>query len=225
VAVAVSLGFHVLFVLALLPHAQSGLSTGGSNGTTVGASDGDGYAIDLYAVEHPAASAQLKPPTPEDLADDQLSEVKPVLDAQSVVAVAANSPADLPQITALNPAPPDIAEATAQLQTPAASGGVGQDGTTAGQGDDLWAAIAPCWKRIAGKDTLAVTLEVTFSGDGRLSKPPVIDRNASAIIDTQSLRSEAKAIDALAQCGAYQMAADKEGVKVNFPDRKSWRDA
>ena len=69
---------------------------------------------------------------------------------------------------------------------------------------------------IADSSTLPVTLEVTFSGDGHLAKPPVIDRDTTAAISNQGLRSEAKAINALAQCGAYAMAADKTGVKVNF---------
>ena len=45
--------------------------------------------------------------------------------------------------------------------------------------------------------------------------PPV--RDETATITPQSLRSEARAIAALAQCGGYPMAANRQDVEVHFP--------
>ena len=86
--------------------------------------------------------------------------------------------------------------------------------------NDLWKAIAPCWNRIADKNTLPVTLEVSFSPMGNLAKPPVIRRDPSKRITDQMLRSESQAITALAQCGPYLMAFGQENVSVGFPKRK-----
>jgi hypothetical protein len=110
------------------------------------------------------------------------------------------------------------ADSVAQLATAqATSGGAGQSGATGGTGDDLWGAIAPCWNRVAGKDTLPVALKITFGANGGLSKPPEIVRAGDAAITPQSLRSEALALSALAQCGAYPMAAGRQDVEVQFP--------
>ncbi len=208
VAVVLSLLLHGLLVLALLPHAPKGLSGGGSNGTASGAGTGASYyAVDLYGAQSPSITTAVKAAT------DPATE-------------ALDTPADTvkPQADAIDPAPPALAlsdatpaVATAAAQPAAAVGGRGQGGTTAGAGDDLWNAIAPCWKRLAGADTLAVTLEVTFGGDGGLSRPPTIDRGNAAAITPQSLRSEALALSALAQCGAYPMAAGRQGVRIDFP--------
>ncbi len=214
IAVVLSLLLHVAFVLALLPHPAKGLSGGGSDGAGMGAGTGEAYAaVDLYAVSPaPVATTALKTPeemdaealdTPADIARSQADTVKT---------------ADVPKLTAVEAvAAATPVEAAASAQPAAAMAGAGHGGTTAGTGDDLWAAIAPCWHRVAGADTLPVTLEITFAANGGLSKPPVIDRAAGAPITPQSLQSEARALSALASCGAYPMAAGRSNVKVDFP--------
>ena len=83
--------------------------------------------------------------------------------------------------------------------------------------NDLWKAIAPCWRRLADKSTLGVTLNVSFSPLGNLAKPPVIIREPGAQLSTQRLRSESLAIAALSQCGPYLMSFGQENVGVQFP--------
>ena len=217
IAAVGSVLLHVLFVLALFPHPSKGFSGGGSGGTRVGAGTGEAYiAVDLYAVPPmPTAVPTLKTPTDPtydalDKPDETLKQPPDALETttDSVQQLAGQESAPFP--------PP--ADATSSSQPAAAAvGGAGQSGTTSGSGDDLWSAIAPCWKRIAGQDTLSVTLKITFAANGGLSKPPVIVRDDKAPITPQSLRSEALAMAALAQCGAYPMAANKQAVEVNFP--------
>jgi hypothetical protein len=202
IAVAGSGLLHILFILALLPQAPEGLSGGGSNGTGVGAGAGETYAaVDLYTVRPAhAATAALKPPddTKADRLDTPADPPKP----EAVIAAA-----DVAQLAPAEPVLPSVA----------AAGGPGPSGTAAGAGDDLWGAIAPCWKRVAGADTLPVTLKVTFAAGGGLSKPPQIVRADGAAITPQSLHSEAEALAALSQCGAYPMAAGRQDVEVHFP--------
>jgi len=202
VAVALSLLLHVLFLWLLLPRAQHGLSGGGSNGAGLGVGTGETwYAVNLQPLPSSALDARIK--APEDAAAEALDA--PDAAAKPSVEAVQSITADKPQPAKLDTSP----------ATPAMAG-AGQSGTTAGAGD-LWTAIAPCWKRVAGEDTLPVTLEISFTAGGALAKPPVIDRAADAAITPQSLRSEAQALSALAQCGAYPMAAGRSGVKVDFP--------
>lgn len=196
VAVTGAFGLHLLFLMALLPQAES-LSSGGGHGGQGQAGSGDmGYAVDLVAMAKPPADPTqvVTPPS-----DDALDMAKPsVTQAPSDLTLAISDPASLPV-----------------MAVAAADGGSGQNGATTGQAGDLWAAIAPCWQRMATSGTLAVTLEVTFTADGHLATPPVIDRDGGAT--PAGLQSEARAIAALAQCGAYPMAANAAAVKVNFP--------
>ncbi|WP_140986909.1 hypothetical protein [Asticcacaulis tiandongensis] len=82
---------------------------------------------------------------------------------------------------------------------------------------DLWKAIEPCWKRLADKNTVPVTLKVTFSPLGNLAKPPEIEREPGAPLTDQLMRSENQAIMALSQCGPYLMAFGQANVRVRFP--------
>lgn len=82
---------------------------------------------------------------------------------------------------------------------------------------DLWKAIEPCWQRVADKDTVPVTLEITFSPLGNLARPPVIKRAPGAALSDDLLRSESQALAALSQCGPYLMAFGQSGVAVTFP--------
>lgn len=85
--------------------------------------------------------------------------------------------------------------------------------------NDLWKQIEPCWKRTADKNTLPVTLEVSFSPLGNLSKQAVIKRSSGVPLTAQVLRSESQAITALSQCGPYLMAFGQDGVQVMLPKR------
>ena len=200
VAVAMSLGLHFLFVVAFLYHAVDGLNGPGYGGE--GTSVGRGMAIDLVSSEafHHMALA-VKPPSPD--SDEKL---------EALQTAAAETPDAL---TTVDTSPQLLIDNDSSPDSAAPSGSAG-DGGVGNVGDDLWGAIAPCWKRLADKNTLPVTLEVSFAADGNLAKPPVIDRNTEGN-DAQAQRSEAIALAALSQCGAYAMADNQENVIVNFP--------
>jgi hypothetical protein len=85
------------------------------------------------------------------------------------------------------------------------------------QTDDLWNAIAPCWNRVADKNSLPTRLKLSFDASGGVSAPPEIERDPEAPITDQSLTSEAQALQALSECGAYPMAQGQQGVVVQFP--------
>jgi hypothetical protein len=94
---------------------------------------------------------------------------------------------------------------------------VSVDGHKSKTMNDLWKAIEPCWRRVADKNTVSVTLSVSFSPLGNLSKPPQIVRETGASLNDKRLRSESLAITALAQCGPYLMAFGQSDVSVRFP--------
>ncbi len=196
VAVIGALALHLLVLMALLPQVHDALAGGGHGGQGQAGSGDMGYAADLVAAAKPAVDpTQIVTPSP----DDALDIARPsVAQASSDLALTVSDPSSLPAIMAA-----------------AADGGAGDNGATTGTSGDLWAAIAPCWQRVATSGTLPVTLEITFTADGHLAKPPVIDREGAAT--PAGLQSEARAIAALAQCGAYPMAANEASVKVNFP--------
>ena len=113
--------------------------------------------------------------------------------------------------------PPTIGELTAtqtQAQKAARITVANKDTETP---NDLWKAIAPCWKRNATRDSIGVTLQVSFSPLGNLAKPPQIKREAGMALNDQRLRSESQAIMALSQCGPYLMAFGQSDVVINFP--------
>ena len=218
VAVIGSVLLHLLCLLALWPTGQKGLSSGGSGGSEVGAGTGEAYAaIDLDLDLMPPMPAKIPAvKTPDEQTTQALDPpqeaIRPKTDMAAVATDAAKS-AD----TATTASSPTADAAASAHPAAAAVGGAGPGGATAGTGDDLWQAIAPCWNRIAGSDALPVTLKITFGATGGLSKPPQIVRDETAPITPQSLRSEAQAIAALAQCGGYPMAATRQDVEVHFP--------
>lgn len=181
VAIALSIGLHILFVICLLPHSRSGFSTGGRGGHFQG--DGEGLSLDLAALADAQGLSEVVPDA------SSLSQPQPAQDASAAPA-----------------------QAAANRQ-----GGEGQGGTSSGTFDDLWAAIAPCWRRIADSETLPVNLTVSFAGNGMLARPPEIMRKAEDASNARALRSESLAITALAECGVYQMAAGRENVSIQFP--------
>jgi hypothetical protein len=91
------------------------------------------------------------------------------------------------------------------------------EGRTSQTMNDLWKAIEPCWKRVADKSTVSVTLNVSFSPLGNLSKPPAIIREPNAGISDARVRSETLAIRALSECGPYLMAFGQSDLRILFP--------
>jgi len=214
VAVMGAVLLHVFFLLFILPQTSKGLSAGGSGGDA-GAGGGEGLTLDLTMLRTgPELATAVIPQAQEDFT--------PAVPNDVPVVTAADSALSLPDIAAPSlkaPEPPSLEAVTAETkaQVAAVAGGAGQDGATTGEGDDLWAAIAPCWKRIAGRDALPVRLTVSFAGNGLLERAPQIVRDPSAPIDVHTQLSEAEAIQALSECGVYAMAAGRENVTINFP--------
>lgn len=209
VAVAFSLGLHLLFVLFLLMRQPAGVSGGGYNGE--GTSPGDGMAVTLVNGEDlNRMILTVKAPAPDTPENTIVAlQVAPV-----------PAPLELTQtelVPQLVSDPPSLDQSDQEEGQKAARAGSEGDGGAGTSGDDLWGAIAPCWNRLADSHTLPVTLEVSFSTDGNIASPPVIDADPAQQSDPNVQRSETIAMQALAQCGAYAMAEGKADVKVNFP--------
>ena len=213
-AVTFSVAVHLLLILCFLlpPPASFGLSGGGAIGN--GSGVGDGEHVEMFDGRLPQNLAlTVKPQEAEDSEDLTTTELAAVDDLSL----------DTPQVSDLAPSLSDISpeksvpKSQAAADSAANMGATGTGGLTAGDGDDLWAAIAPCWKKVADDSTLPVTLDVTFGADGGLALPPVIERDPTAALDSQVLVSESRAIQALAACGVYPMASGRANVKIEFP--------
>ena len=206
-AVALSVGLHIVLVLLLLMRPPAGMAGGGYAGE--GTAPGHGVAVDLVdGAELSRMLLKVKSPA-ADNPDEAITPLK-LADADTALTL---SP---PQTTA--PQFSDPSDTPPTLLTPQEAGQSGAPGDSGGTtGDDLWAAIAPCWNRLADGNTLPVTLEVSFGADGGIAAPPVIDADVAGQSDVQVQRSETIALQALAQCGAYAMAEGRQDVKVNFP--------
>jgi hypothetical protein len=216
VAVAGSLGLHLLLLLLILPSFSRpvGTTAGGSVGDEYGV--GEGATFTLYELAHPVPGAlAAKEPEVQDIEDVRELEAIRLPD-ESLLAVADTELSELASVASL-PDKPLPAESSSEAESEANRGATGTGGLTQGEGDDLWAAIAPCWNRVVDNQTVPVVLEVSFSTDGTLSAPPTIMRGDAAANNPVLLSSEAKAIQALAGCGAYPMAGGREKVAIRFP--------
>jgi hypothetical protein len=214
IAITASVGLHALLLLSLIPQGKSGFSTGGQGGSYQG--EGEGLNLDLMASALSDAQAlEIRQPEPETLAaldtPERLDDLATPTEAEAITDVVPDMPSISQRELAQN-ATAQPAQASAARQ-----GGEGEGGTSSGTFDELWAAIAPCWRRIADNETLPVNLTVTFAGNGMLAKPPEIVRLAEDASNAKALRSESLAITALSECGAYQMAAGRANVSVYFP--------
>jgi len=224
IAVTTSVAMHALLFCALAISSNSMLADKTLKGD--GQAEVEGIELDLIGLHDSAeAMAQAyKPPTPPQ--SPQMSSFMQMADTDS-------QPSDWALKTS-TPVLQSISEALGenpfqpQSQSPAQSAAAAKNSTEAHvkvsdrsnpTPNDLWKAIAPCWNRIADKNTLPVTLEVSFSPMGNLAKPPVIRRDPSKRITDQMLRSESQAISALAQCGPYLMVFGQENVNVGFPKK------
>ena len=216
IAVAISLFLHLGILLLILPSQKGFLSIGT---TGLGDINGAGTAVTLVDASEltspQAAQEQVEAPT-----EDQAKPVAPPSDAEV-------PDVEAPAETTKTTEPAKEQDATTEQQpvssdsqvpsnstTQASAGAFGQNGETY---TDLWNAIAPCWNRIADVKTLPAKLTISFSPDGGLSAPPVIERDPDAEITDESLHAEAKALQALSECGAYPMAKSLQSVTVKFP--------
>ena len=219
IAITASLAMHALLFCALAISSASTLADKTLKGD--GQAEVESIELDLVGLHDNAEAIQAyQPPAPQ---TPQMSSFLQMADTDSppsVLAIKTSTRARKPLSEALeeNPFQP---QSQSPAQTAAAKTGteahvkaINRSNATP---NDLWKAIAPCWNRIADKNTQPVTLEVSFSPMGNLAKPPVIRRDPSKRITDQMLRSESQAITALAQCGPYLMVFGQENVSVGFP--------
>lgn len=206
-AVVGSLALHVAVVVMLVLPSSGALSE--LDTRMAGDENVEGIDVSLFNTATEAAA-------PVDMA----GQFAPMLDT---VADDGWTPSDTPK-----PAPQSLADLfgeASEAQQPQAQTAspsdiqalVSVDGRESKTMNDLWKAIEPCWRRVADKNTVSVTLSVSFSPLGNLSKPPQIVREAGASLNDKRLRSESLAITALAQCGPYLMAFGQSNVSVRFP--------
>ena len=213
-AIGVSLALHALLLTAFAISTTSNLAnvTAKGDGEAV-----EGVQIDLVGVHDNSKPqpAVVVPPETRRMNDFMQMLATPTI----VVDTAVAKPNPAKSITEA------LGENPFQAQTGAAAARTSDEAhvkvndKTNKTVNDLWKAIAPCWNRIADKSSLDVTLEVSFSPMGNLSKPPIIHRNPGVSLDDRVLRSESQAISALAQCGPYLMAYGQEHVQVSFPKK------
>jgi len=216
-AVAVALTLHAALFCALVISTTSHLG----DVKTVGDGDSPVSGVDMDLVGLDGARAATAPLQPRQDPSRQR------MDAFEAMIAPAPSAMTQPAFAPANPAQ-SISEALnenpfdpgSQSTKTIDDDHVSVNGKNSKSMNDLWKAIEPCWNRIADKNTVGVTLEVSFSAMGNLSKPPVIQRDPSTHIDDRVLRSESQAITALAQCGPYLIAFGQQNVEVRFPRRE-----
>ncbi|CAL4869741.1 hypothetical protein MMA231_04033 (plasmid) [Asticcacaulis sp. MM231] len=215
-AVTVSIALHALLLVGLIPSSGSTLANVSTTGE--GESEAEGIRLDLVGIEDDGAAparafqAPAAQSSPMDTFMQMTDTTAPSSETPSNISNPAKS---ISEALGENPfeAQPGAAARTA------AENHVNANNTSVKTPNDLWKAIAPCWNRIADKNTLPVVLEVSFSPMGNLAKPPTIRRNTSMPITDQMLRSESQAISALSQCGPYLMVFGQENVSVGFPKK------
>lgn len=213
---AVCLHLGLLYVFAV--SSSKGLPIEGMDGSEGDLMRGAEIAMDVSLVE--ATTPKQSQDTPNSASAMEkfmaMSEATPIETAVALT-VAQPKASSLAQALGEDLFTPKGAETATGLKTDAATSMVKVDGRDSKTPNDLWKAIEPCWRRVADKNTMPVTLEVTFSPLGNLAKPPVIKRDPSKAITDQALRSESQAITALSQCGPYLMAFGQSGLGVTFP--------
>lgn len=69
---------------------------------------------------------------------------------------------------------------------------------------ELWGQVEPCWRRLASRSAVPVTLEVTLDGKGGLAVPPKIVRPEGGRPSEQRLLAEAQALEAIRACLPYR---------------------
>lgn len=212
IGLSVSLLLHVVIVcLLVIPSSDR---SAGLNDAAFGPDNQTGLNIDMYV---PAATGtKVARPAPATQVLDSFTKMTHPTSIEPIPLQAPKPSASLADVFGKDM----IAEAPKQAQTSKPT----EDDSHIKIGDrdaktanDLWKAIAPCWHQLANKDTMGVSLNVSFSVVGSLSKPPMILREVSPKLNDHRLKSESLAIAALAQCGPYPMALGQSDVTVNFP--------
>lgn len=216
VAVTFSVLLHVGVLLLMLQSPKGFLSIGT---TGLGDINGAGAGVTLVDVSEltPPQAAQQQMEAP---AEDQAKPVEPPIEADAADTKTPSEPAEAAELVSEQVATTERQPVSSDSQVPsdsyapATAGAFGQNGESY---TNLWNAIAPCWNRIADLKTLPATLIISFDVDGGLSAPPVIEREVNSEITDDSLHAEAKALQALSECGAYPMAKGLQNVSVRFP--------
>ena len=78
----------------------------------------------------------------------------------------------------------------------------------------LWGFLEPCWRKLPGRSTVSVSLEVTLNSRGTISTPPRIVRPSNTPPDEARLVAEARAIEALSHCLPYQGPEVASGAPI-----------
>lgn len=209
-----SLLLHLGFLLLILPQ-QKGLLSIGTTGE--GELEGAGTAltlVDAREIQSPQALRELLRTPLEKRSEPSTTQVEPEDTKTDAKATDIETPVQEHPAANQTTTPPSGSPARVESTLPSSAGAFGQNGEAY---TDLWNAIAPCWNRVANMKTLAATLIISFNADGGLSAPPVIERGADAAITGDSLNAEAKALQALSECGLYPMATSLKDVTVKFP--------
>ncbi|MDO8297683.1 MAG: hypothetical protein Q7T19_14730 [Caulobacter sp.] len=94
--------------------------------------------------------------------------------------------------------------ATAGREARTASSATRGEATLDASSGELWGQVEPCWRRLAGRSTVPVTLEVTLDGKGGLAGPPRIVRPEGGRPSEQRLLAEARALEAIRACLPYR---------------------
>lgn len=83
---------------------------------------------------------------------------------------------------------------------------------------DLWGFLEPCWRKLPGRSTVPVTLEIALNASGLISTPPKIVRPSNAPPTEARLIAEARALAALGSCLPYhgKDAANGAPITVDF---------
>ncbi len=218
-AVTGSVGLHLIIIWYLLQPSSNALSE--LDKRSYGEVTQAGMNIDLerQAPVPPMPAAPPKPPQTQALAT--FAAMSEPTTATTPASLSAPAPAkSLSEVFGKNvfaPSPATPPKAETQHPSDQESHVKLADTSNRQTPNDLWKAIEPCWRRVATKDTEAVSLSVSFSPLGNLAKPPVIERPSGAHLDDRRLKSESMAINALAQCGPYLMAFGQSNVSVQFP--------
>jgi hypothetical protein len=85
--------------------------------------------------------------------------------------------------------------------------------TSAGAGS-LWGFLEPCWRKLPGRSTVPVTLEVVLDSRGMIATPPKIVRPTGAPADEARLVAEARALAALGGCLPYHGPDGAHGAPI-----------
>jgi hypothetical protein len=225
IGLVVAILVHVGILSVMMLSSASTLNVAGLEGTSNDLALGEATAIDVTLRPEVMPSSQpagAKPLSPFERfrplidVDSDLIKPEPLNKTQPSKSLAEALGEDVfkPKLVPLG------AKEGMAAKTNAAEAHIKVNGQNTKSLNDLWKAIEPCWRRNATKDTQGVTLVISFSPHGNLSKPPLIDRPRGANLDAGRLRSEAQAINALSQCGPYLMAFGQENVSVSFPGGK-----